>query len=142
MTKKEIKERDRLDSIERLKHYIKPGDRLYTVLRHVSGSGMSRVIDVKVLGMMSDGKMRLWDVGHSVAQAIGMKWDDKLEGIGIGGAGMDMGFYIVYNLSRTLFPEFECLGEDCPSNDHVNGKKQKKGDRHSDGGYALTQSWI
>lgn len=42
------------------------------------------------------------------------------------GCGMDMGFHLVYSLSRVLFSPkqggFECLGigHYCPSNDHSN----------------------
>jgi hypothetical protein len=58
----------------------------------------------------------------------------------MGGAGMDMGFALVYNLSRSLYPNgFDCIGESCPSNDHVNGYNRS---HHADGGYALQQSWL
>ncbi len=53
-----------------------------------------------------------------------MRYDRKREGIVIGGCGMDMGFAIVNNLSETLYGRsaggYDCLGENCPSNDHTN----------------------
>lgn len=63
---------------------------------------------------------------------------------------MDMGFNLVYNLSRTLFPDgFICSGESCRSNDHFNDRSKGMrpenfaGKRHTgDGGYALRQEWL
>ena len=41
-TKQNIKERD--EARARLREILKPGDTVYTVLRHVSASGMSQVL--------------------------------------------------------------------------------------------------
>lgn len=43
MTKRET---ERQEAIQHLRELIKPGDKVYTVLRHVSRSGMTRGIDV------------------------------------------------------------------------------------------------
>ena len=43
MTKAQMAERD--EAIANLREILKPGDTVYTILRHVSKSGMSRVID-------------------------------------------------------------------------------------------------
>ena len=52
-------------------------------------------------------------------------------GIKIGGCGMDMGFYLVYNLGYTLYP---------------NGTPKQHGTRNGepdfDGGYAFKQAWL
>lgn len=73
------------------------------------------------------------------------------DGIVCGGCGMDMGFDLVYRLSRTLFQDrFGCIGDSleyakrCPSNDHSNERERNytKGRQHSDGGYALRQRWL
>jgi hypothetical protein len=137
------KEAERQKAIEELKKHIKPGDTLHTVVRHVSRSGMSRVIDVYKL-VDGDALRFSW----SVADAIGEPYDRKFEGVKVGGCGMDMGFHVVYNLSRVLFPDgFDCVGKDCPANDHTNryhfekeGKEVPK--HHVDGGYALRQRWL
>lgn len=98
-----------------------PGSTLHTVLRHVSRSGMYRAIDV----------YRLHDqdadwLSYRVAALLGMRFDKRHEAIGIGGCGMDMGFAIVSDLSRALYPEgFGCIGEHCPSNDHSNGDRDR-----------------
>jgi hypothetical protein len=116
---------------------VKPGDTLYTVLEHVSRSGMMREIKVYAISE----KEPVWLTGYA-AKALGETLG-KRDGIRMGGCGMDMGFSLVYNLSRTLYPSgFDCIKpEKCPSNDHSN-----HGDRdnthHADGGYALSQRWL
>jgi hypothetical protein len=51
---------------------------------------------------------------------------------------MDVTFELVYNLSSVLYRDnYICLGENCRSNDHVNGDKDRTPHKHSDGGYLL-----
>lgn len=73
----------------------------YTVLRHVSQSGMSRDISVKTV---EDGQIR--DITYTVAEALGEKirYKNGHGVIRVGGCGMDMGFHLVYSLSSVLFP--------------------------------------
>jgi hypothetical protein len=116
MTKLQQSERDA--AIAELRETLKPGTTVYTVLRHVSRSGMSRDIDVYA---MEDNEPRR--ITWSVAQATGIRYDRKAEALKVGGCGMDMGFHVVYNLSRALYDRghsFTCIGKDCPSNDHAN----------------------
>ena len=130
---REYKEQARAD----LREYVKPGARVYTVLRHVSASGMSReislfVADVEKRDGKRDGKRVpiIRDITHTAAAAMADNIG-KRGGIVIGGAGMDMGFSLVYNLGRSLWP---------------NGTKKPHGTRNgkpdSDGGYALNHSWL
>jgi hypothetical protein len=126
---------ERQEAVENLKQYVKPGDVVYTTLRHVSSSGMFRAIDVFV--MRDNQPLRItWDVGR----AIGETYNRKHEALGVSGCGMDMGFHVVYNLGRVMFREgFDCVGNHCPSNDHSNREDNV---RHKDGGYALRQRWL
>src|SRR5712692_6873174 len=79
-----------------------------------------------------------WDVAAVVGYSLA-----QYEGIKVSGAGMDMGFHLVYSLSYDLYPDgFECIGERCPSNDHSNGDRDYSPHHHKDGGYALLQRWI
>lgn len=78
---------------------LKHGDTVYTVLRHVSASGMSRRID---LYTMRDNRPQYLS-GYASA-LIGWKLHDK-GGIVVGGCGMDMGFHLVYTLSAILFKD-------------------------------------
>lgn len=106
------------EAIEKLRAILKPGDTITTVLRHVSSSGMYRAIDLFLFDKKGG---RRW-LSRYVADAGIGRWDDKREAVGAGGAGMDMGFHLVYNLSHSLFPNgFRCTGKNCPSNDHSNG---------------------
>jgi hypothetical protein len=90
-----------------LREVFPPGATAYTVLRHVSASGMTRRISV--VGMTPDGP---WDVSPRVAALLDRRWDRDSGGIKVEGTGMDMGFEVVYSMSRRLYPEgFECIGD-------------------------------
>ncbi len=134
------------EAVDRLHEWVKPGDTLYTILRHVSRSGMSRIIDVVGIDREEtgpDGSPRIWAFGWNVAKALRLPFDRDRDGVKISGCGMDMGFEVVYLLGRTLYPEgFECVGEGCPSNDHSNGDRDYSPHTHADGGYALRQRWL
>jgi len=82
-------------------------------------------------------------ISASVANLIGFKYDKKHNGIGVRGCGTDVGWEIVYLLSRKLFKDgFMCIGEKCPSNDHYNGDMDYSEHLHKDGGYALNCVWM
>ncbi len=72
---------------------------VYTILRSVSRSGMSRVIDCLIVN--KDGSIS--NIGASVAEILNRKYDHQKEGIKTGGCGMDMGFELVYSLSQKLY---------------------------------------
>jgi hypothetical protein len=133
-----IAKKDREEAIAQLRKSLKPGDIVYTILRHVSRSGMLRVISLKTVS--ENGVVR--DISYFAALATGFSFDTQRYGIRIGGCGMDMGFYLVYQLGRVLFPGFQCIGDSCPANDHANGDRDYTPHPHSDGGYALSQRWL
>jgi hypothetical protein len=153
MATQKAKERD--EAIERLREWVKPGDTIYTILRHKSSSGMSRVID-----MLKIEDNRVMTLGWNAAKALGDRFDNDREGVRVSGAGMDMGFHLVMNLGYVLFPDgFGCVGEHCPSNDHFNGDRDYTphgngmtphrrevligADHwHTSGGYALNHKWL
>jgi len=178
MTTAAEKRTEQAEAIARLREWIAPGDTLYTVMRHRSASGMSRSIDVYGFGPVRDGDnppdarnlriVKSW-YSYNIAKAGIGAWDDKHEAIRIGGAGMDMGFHIVYNLGRVLFPDgFGCVGTGCQSSEHINGDRDYTPHHdatgaagfcaacntyfgktcpgadhwHRDGGYALRHEWI
>lgn len=126
---------------EELRTMLKPGSEILTTVKHVSKSGMTRVISTRFI---KDGQ--LLDLDHPIAQVTGNKLHNKYYGIKISGCGMDMGFALVYELSHALYPKgFECIGEEpirCPSNDHSNGDRDYTPHHHNDGGYALKQRWL
>ena len=91
-----------------LKDYFN-GDSLtvYTVLRSVSASGMTRHISLKV----AEGS-NIYDITYLVANALGEKVSDRngYNTIKVNGCGMDMGFHLVYSLSSVLFHGQERAG--------------------------------
>lgn len=128
----------------RLHEYLSPGSRVWTVRRHTSSSGMSHAISPVVMTdvVPSAGPMYWapYDVSYLVAPAIGSRVHATRGGVVVGGAGMDMGFHLVYTLSRVLWSDgFDCIGAGCPSNDHTN---REDNTHHRDGGYALRHNWL
>lgn len=79
-----------------LRNILKAGDTVYTVLRHVSASGMSRRID---LYTFQDNKPVYLSGFYAMAQGE----EPPRDGYKVGGCGMDMGFHLVYSLSSMLF---------------------------------------
>lgn len=135
MTKKE---RERAEAIEELRKILKPGDTVYTSLIHCARSGMMRVLDLRVIRDNAP-----WRITGYAADAIGARYNRRHDGLEVGGCGMDMGFHAVYNLSRSLWPAgFDCISENCPSNDHSNGDRERSPHPHHDGGYALRHRWM
>ena len=119
-TKAEIEE-----AKESLRKLINVGDTVYTIVRHVSASGMSRVIDLYI--MKDNQPIRISFTAAKLLEG----YDYKHEGCKAGGCGMDMCFHLVYNLGRVLFPN---------GFDLVEGQHGRNGDtswHDNDGGYAL-----
>lgn len=107
---------------------IRPGQDVYCVLRHVSRSGMYRVISLLVT--LPDGS--LWDISQAaISLGVGEQPRGRAQGIGVGGCGMDMGFHLVYQLGYALWPD---------GTPESHGVRNGKPDR--DGGYALRARWI
>ena len=147
MSKAEEKRKEQAEAIDRLRKMLRPGDTVYTICKSVSRSGMFRRIQVLI------GKGReVCDITWLVDRAVG-GWSMKDGALGVSGCGMDMGFHVVYTLSRVVFAKgFRCTGcsewggkrPRCPSNDHNNEREKNyaKGRIHSDSSYALRHSWL
>ena len=138
MSQTKAQKAEQREFIEKLRALLKPGDTVFTTVKRVARSGMSRCIDVHIIRDDEPQWLSYW-----VAKAIGQTFDEKTESVRMGSCGMDMGFALVYALSQTLFPNgFECIGEKCPSNDHSNNDRNYKPHHHNSGGYALRQKWL
>ncbi len=139
-----------------LRELLKPGDTVYTKLNHVSRSGMTRSIEVMVFRDNAP-----VNITGTVAEVLDYKIHNKHWGLKVGGCGMDMGFHVVYSLSRRLFPDG--FGEKCTHCDYRPGTKEEAihcneemgADPHefwgrnanrsgwdNNGGYALRHRWI
>ena len=96
MTKKQ----DQQNAVAELNKILSdiPTDTIYTVLRHVSSSGMQREISIK---MIDAG--RIIHLDYLLSTALEMT-QGKHNGIVVRGCGMDMGFHIVHNILRAVNP--------------------------------------
>jgi len=138
MNKKELQEKIKQEAIQHLQELLSPGDTVYTSLKHVSRSGMFRVIETLI-----SREERIVDISSAVCLILGNTYNNRHGGVPIGGCGMDMGFDIVYRLSYALFPDgFDCIGEKCLSNDHFNSDRDYSPHHHNAGGYALKHQWL
>ncbi len=118
-TKASLKRKEREESKERLlAYYVKPGDKIYTVIKSVSSSGMSRTMSIYVV---IDGQLQ--NITYHTAKALDYSLVDVNGSrvMRVGGCGMDMGFHVVYSLSGYLFRDLNLDG---------------------DPGYLLKQEWI
>lgn len=128
-----VSKKEQTAAQDRLRTWLKPGDTVHCILRSVSRSGMSRVIDL--VKITPGGTSAL---GYNAALAMDYRFDSDRQGIKISGCGMDMGFELVYQLGHCLWPTgYTCYGEKCRSNDHTNGDRNYKPHLHKDPGYAL-----
>jgi hypothetical protein len=109
---------ERKHSRERLTAMLTPGDTVYTMVRSVSSSGMSRTMSLYIVK-----DNRLVNITYYAAHALEWPLVEKNGSrvLRVGGCGMDMGFHTVYTLSRVLFAATMPSG---------------------DAGYALKQEWI
>lgn len=138
------------EALDKLRELLPAGTTVRTILRHVSRSGMTRAISPVVV----DETGETFDLSYFVARAGIAKVNQRHGGVTMSGCGMDMGFALVYNLSRSVFPNgHECIGagteanhyrDACPSNDHANDRERNysPGRHHNDGGYALRHRWL
>lgn len=128
-----LKREEALERANELK--IKPGETVYCVLRHVASTGMSRRISFFV---MRENEPR--GIDHIIAGlgCAGARWARKngmiQDGVYVGGCGMDMGFAVVYDFGRDLFPDgFKVKGV---------GRNGDTSGHDNDGGYALQHRWL
>lgn len=94
------------EDIEKLKEWIAENNNtVYTVLRHVSKSGMLREISV-VIPIYRDGKITQFvHPSYTIAGVLGWRYSEKNghNAIVVSGAGMDMGFHLAECLSYALY---------------------------------------
>lgn len=103
------------ESFERLRSWIKPGDTVYTILDHVSRSGMCRHIRVQLI-KCEDGELRVLHPNYAVSRVLGYRQAQRGDGLVVGGCGMDMGYHLVHSLGYALFGEQAEKGEGLEAN--------------------------
>ena len=138
-----VSDAERKEAYDNLREVLSPGDTLHTVLRHVSKSGMTRWIDVYKI---ENGEMRY--LSYWASKLLDYPMSDKREGVKVTGCGMDMGFHLVYNVSRALFGAgYDCIKDEengirCPASFHVNTRDRTKTEKVHKDGYAVSHRWI
>lgn len=92
---------------QELREMLGDNPSVYTILRSVSASGMTRHISLKIVH-----KGELIDITYLSARVLGDKLSEKLgyNTIRVNGCGMDMGFHLTYNLSSVLYAGNERAG--------------------------------
>jgi len=126
------KSADYTTSEKYLKKLFARNTKVYTTIKRVSSSGMSRHIEVFVAR-----KEQIINITWHVGNITGYKQNRDTNGLVVGGCGMDMGFHLIYSLSRALYPKgFKLL---------KSQKWGRNGDTSGydkDGGYRLNQIWL
>jgi hypothetical protein len=151
-TKKEEKAAEKAEAISTLKRMgVKPGAEVFTIVTHVSSSGMTRHIRcfIPTTNTSTDYKTGkktrkpgITDITGLVStvcgytRAKGSRWDLVVQG-----CGMDMCFSVVYNLGRVMFPKGGPLDKSSPGRKHQEEREAKTNGRpvegETDGGYLL-----
>jgi hypothetical protein len=90
-------EQERAEAIETLRTVYPVGSTVYTILEHVSASGMSRRI--KFLHVDGGDICR---ATYLVGLATGYKRSGNYDGLRVDGCGMDMGYHVVHSLGVLL----------------------------------------
>ena len=108
---------------------------IYTTLRSVSRSGMSRKIDAFYFKANSDGTISKYNLNYAIAQITSFKQDSQTGALKVGGCGMDMGFHLVYSFSRCLFDGLDI------SKYKISGRNGLEYET-TDAGYVLKQEWL
>ena len=84
----------------RLLEKLPQGTKLCTILRHVSRSGMTRVMDVFLIEGNSSHPIRVPELsGYAQGYDTMRKWGGDYK---VSGYGMDMGFDLVYRLGQLV----------------------------------------
>ena len=92
-----VSKADKAESLKSLRKLCPPGTEVFTILRHVSRSGMSRDISLYV---MADGQPV--DITWHVSKVLGQSMARRGHAVKVGGCGMDMGFHLVHSLAYAI----------------------------------------
>lgn len=104
--KRKPMEREREDAIDRLRRLLPVGTTVFTILRSVSRSGMSREIDVVIWDSEFGTPVIVsWLVGWALDYPMGKTRNTVV----VKGAGMDMAFGLVCSIARRLHGSDQAL---------------------------------
>lgn len=86
--------------------HLKPGDTVYTILRHVSRSGMQRQVSVVVF---QNGHAYHPNWSTAVLTGLRLNRAGARDALILGGCGYDVGAEVVGRLSQVLFGDYNAL---------------------------------
>ncbi len=138
-TKSAVKMTEKEEARAELLKILSPGDIVYTVLRHVSKSGMTRHIDVYAI---RDNKTVY--LTPYVSKACGiprLPATASLWSLIVRGCGMDMDYHVVYSLGCALWPRGAASALRSADKTWTRGRNGDHGPE-TDGGYMLRHGWI
>jgi len=93
-----MKTHQREKAVASLRECLRPGMTVYTVLRSVSSSGMSRCLD---LYCVNHGE--IIRITWNAAKALDGTYDSRKQCLRVNGCGMDMGYDATHSLAKALF---------------------------------------
>lgn len=100
------KEKEKQEQLESLRKWFPIGSTVYTILRRVSGSGMSRDISIVCIHPEEYGTGTRWisHPNYAVSKVLGSRLVTKngSDAVRVNGCGMDMGYHVVHSLAYAL----------------------------------------
>jgi hypothetical protein len=110
----QAKRNEKAAAIADLQKWYPRGSQVFTIVRHVSASGMSRNISVLALTLdaLGDNPARFIHPNWAVSKAIGWptaRSSGAHDAIAVKGCGMDMAEHLVQTLSYALYGEPNAL---------------------------------
>ena len=104
-TKKQIEAQEIAEAIQALNNFgCEDGTTIYTTVRSVAKSGMSRAISCFIIATEADGSQYIQSIDYFIGIALGLK-RHKDGGLIVRGCGMDMGYKIVSDLSHLIMAD-------------------------------------
>lgn len=101
------KEREKQEQLENLRKWFPIGSTVYTILRHVSATGMSRDISIVCIHPEEHGTGTRWisHPNYAVSKVLRLRLVTKngSDAVRVGGCGMDMGFHLVNSLGYAIY---------------------------------------
>ena len=104
-TKKQTEAQEIAEAIHVLKNMgCENGVTIYTTIRSVAKSGMSRAISCFIITTEADGSNYIQSIDYFVGIILGLK-RHKEGGLIVRGCGMDMGYKIVHDLASEMLSD-------------------------------------
>jgi hypothetical protein len=95
-----MKTHERNEAITSLREFLPRGTTVYTLLRHVGASGMTRHLDLYVVA-----HGEILRITWSIAAAIEGTYAKPREALLVKGCGFDVGHHVMERLSHALYGE-------------------------------------